>query len=454
MESNSILHRQALKSGISRRTALQSLGSTCLAASLSLPLAKRASAADPVTLRWWSPQASPDQLKMYQTQIATFEAAHPGVKVAFEPTSDEGYPAQLAAAFASKQLPNVITHLPSFAAQNYYGQGLLEPMDVVIKAIGEDKYFPGANDVYKTADGHYCGTPIGNTAADMLWLRKDLMQKAGIDKAPQTWDELRMACQKMQGGGIFGAPLPYGLNSMTSLIFIGFIHRAGGQIFSPDLAVAIDSQPTYDALEFYKSMRGFCPPGATNYSWGESLTAFVSGATATGIYAGRVLANVTQQNPGIADSVTCATYPTISKDVASWTFNDFPSVFIPKDIANMAQTKAFAAFLFEPKGYIPQLLAAPGHVLPVLKTIAEDPTYLANPIIHKYKAEVTLMAGAAAAGKNLGYETDKHKPNLKANEIIASNVIAELVQRVVLNGEDAKATVGAIAKKLEGLMKA
>jgi len=454
MKSNDIRLTGASEAGVSRRVVLQAIGSAGVAAGLSLPLAGHSRAADPVTLRWWSPQASPDQLKMYQAQILTFEAAHPGVKIAFEPTSDEGYPAQFAAAFASKQLPHIVTHLPSFAAQNYYGQGLLEPMDDVIKAIGEAKYFPGANDVYKTADGHYCGTAIGNTAADMLWLRKDLMQKAGIDKAPTTWDELKTACQKMQGGGIYGAPLPYGLNSMTSLIFIGFIHRAGGQVFSPDLAVAIDSQATYDALDFYKAMREFCPPGATNYSWGESLTAFVSGATATGIYAGRVLANVNKQNPGIADAVTCVTYPTISKAVASWTFNDFPSVFIPKGVANLAETKAFAAFLFEPAGYIPQLHAAPGHILPVLKTIAEDPAYLADPIIQKYKSEVNLMAEAAAAGKNLGFETQKHKPNLKANEIIASNVIAELVQRVVLNGEDAKATVGDAAKKLEALMKA
>jgi multiple sugar transport system substrate-binding protein len=442
------------KLGLSRRALLQGVGVAGLATGLALPMMGNARAAATGVLRWWSPQASPDQLAMYKSQIASFEAAHPGIKVSFEPTSDEGYPAQFAAAFASKQLPNLVTHLPSFAAQNYYSQGLLEPMDDVIKAIGEDKYFPGANDVYKTADGHYCGTAIGNTAADMLWLRKDLMQKAGIDKAPTTWDELRVACKKMQGGGIFGAPLPYGLNSMTSLIFIGFIHRGGGQIFTPDLAVGIDSQQTYDALEFYKSMREFCPAGATNYSWGESLTAFVSGATATGIYAGRVLANVTKQNPAIADSVTCVTYPTVSKDVASWTFNDFPSVFIPKGVANMAETKALAAFLFEPAGYIPQLLAAPGHILPVLRTIAEDPAYLANPIIKKYKTEVTTMSVAAAAGKNLGFESSKHKPNVKANEIIASNVIAELVQRVVLNGENAKATVGDTAKKLEDIMKA
>jgi multiple sugar transport system substrate-binding protein len=327
-------------------------------------------------------------------------------------------------------------------------------MDDVIKAIGEANYFPGANDVYKTADGHYCGTPIGNTAADMLWLRKDLMQKAGIDKAPETWDELRDAAKKMQTGGIYGAPLPYGLNSMTSLIFIGFIHRAGGQIFTKDLDIALDSDGTYKALDFYKSMREFCPPGATNYSWGESLTAFVSGATATGIYAGRVLANVNAQNPDIADSVTCAVYPTISKDVKPWTFNDFPSVFIPKDASNMDVTKKFAAFLFEAKGYIPQLHAAPGHVLPVLKTIAEDPAYLDNPIIKKYPKEVELMSQAAAAGKNLGYEEDGWKANVKANDIIGSNTIAELVQRVVLNGEDAKATVKEIAGKIEAIMKA
>lgn len=452
MSKNSTLLTGLAGIGISRRRVLQGMGAVGLAG--IAPGFTRRAAADEVTLRWWSPQASPDQLAMYQAQIATFEAANPGVKVLFEPTSDEGYPAQFAAAFAAKQVPNVVTHLPSFAAQNYYGQGLLEPMDDVIKAIGEDKYFPGANDVYKTADGHYCGTPIGNTAADMLWLRKDLMEKAGIDKAPETWDELRSAAQKMQGGGIYGAPLPYGLNSMTSLIFIGFIHRAGGQVFSKDLEIALDTDATYHALDFYKSMREFCPPGATNYSWGESLTAFVSGASATGIYAGRVLANVNAQNPGIADSVTCAVYPTISKDVPAWTFNDFPSVFICKDATNMDVTKKFAAFLFEPKGYIPQLHAAPGHVLPVLKTVAESPEYLDNPIIKKYPKEVGLMAEAAAAGKNLGFENDGWKANVKANEIIASNAIAELVQRVVLNGEDAKATVKDLAGKIEAIMKA
>ena len=433
--------------GPSRRAVLGGMAAT--GAVLAAPTRLWAQDA---TLRWWSPQASPAQLAAYQTQIELFEAANPGVKVAFEKTSDEGYQPQLAAAFASGEVPNVVTHLPSFAVSDYWSNGLLEAFNEVIEAVGPEKYYRGANDIYEIDKGIYAGSGIGNSAANMLWVRKDLMEKAEIEKIPETWDELRAAAQAMQGGGIYGAPLPYAKNSMTTLTIIGFIHLAGGQVFSPDLEVALDSDATRDALEFYKSMREFCPPGATNYSWGESLTAFVSGATATGIYTGRVLINVNDQNPPIADYVTCATYPRISTDVAPWTFNDFPSVFIPKAAGNMDMTKKFASSLYDGAGYIQQLHAAPGHVLPVLKTVAEDPAYLDNPIIQKYTAEVDLMSASAAAGHNLGWESPNHKPNVKAGAIVGSGVMAEMVQRIVLNNEDTTQVIGETSKAIEEIM--
>ena len=158
------------------------------------------------------------------------------------------------------------------------------------------------------------------------------------------------------------------------------------------------------------------------------------------------------QNPGIADHVTCDTYPTKSADIAPWTFNDFPSVFIPKAAGNMEATKQFAAFLYDPEGYIQQLHAAPGHVLPVLSTIAEMPEYQNNPIIEKYSTEVDKMAAAAANGFNLGWESTAHKPNVKAGEIVNSGVIAEMVQRVVLNDENVDTVLGETAKRIEEIM--
>ena len=125
--------------------------------------ARRAAAQGPITLRWWSPQSAPAQLAAYRAQIASFEAAHPGIKVSFEPTSDEGYPAQLSAAFASEQVPNVVTHLPSFAVSNYWRNGLVEPFNDVIQAIGPQNYYEGANRVYEIDRGQFAGTGIGST---------------------------------------------------------------------------------------------------------------------------------------------------------------------------------------------------------------------------------------------------------------------------------------------------
>ena len=439
------------KQTFTRRSAL--LGAGALGVAGAMAGTRPAGAQGGVTLRWWSTQSVPAQLEAYKFQIAQFEAANPGIKVAFEPTSNETYAAQLAAAFASGQVPNIVTHLPSFAVTNYWRNGLLEPFNDVIQMVGPDKFYPDANRIYEVEKGVYGGAGIGGTAANTLWLRTDLMKKAGIEAAPKTWDELRAAARKMQGGGIYGAPLPYAKNSMTTLVFICFVRLAGGQVFTPDLEVAIDSKEALNALEFYKSMRELCPPGATGYSWGESLTAFVSGATATGLYTGRVLANVVAQNPRIQDSLAAATYPSIAAGVPSWTFNDFPSIFIPKAAKDMAATKKFAAHIFAPEGYIKQLHAAPGHVLPVLKAIADDPRYLDNPIISKYPKEVKLMAENSAAGFNLGFESPRHKPNLKAGDVVNSGVIAELVQRVCLNNEDPKKALGETAVKIEKIVK-
>ncbi len=166
------MKRSDLMTSISRRGALKGFAATTALAAVPM----RAFAQD-TTIRWWSPQGAPAQVDAYKTQIANFEAANPGVKVVFETTSDEGYAPQLAAAFSSGEVPDIVTHLPSFAVQSYYAAGLVTPFDDVIQMIGPDDFYEGANNVFKAADGKYVGTGIGNSAANMLWLRTDLMAK-------------------------------------------------------------------------------------------------------------------------------------------------------------------------------------------------------------------------------------------------------------------------------------
>jgi multiple sugar transport system substrate-binding protein len=329
--------RSNTHSGITRRTVAAGLGAAALAGSIP----RAAQAQQPVTIRWWSPQVAPAQREAYAFQVQTFEAANPGVKVLFEASSDEGYPAQMAAAFASGQVPNVVTHLPSFAVSSYWQNGLLEPFNDVITMIGPQNFFEGANRIYEITPGQYAGTGMGGSAANTMWLRRDLMREAGVADVPRTWDQLRDAAKKMQKAPVYGAPLPYARNSMTSLIFISFVHGAGGSIFTPDLQVNVENDAFRNALEFYKAMREFCPPGATNYSWGDSLTAFVSGATGTGIYTGRVLANVAAQNPRIADHISAHPYPDDFGCNAALDLQRFPVGHDPQGCVQYGRHQAF-----------------------------------------------------------------------------------------------------------------
>lgn len=439
---------QGAAGSVSRRTVLKGAVALSAASAVRVPMAQTGT-----TLRWWSTQSSPEQIAAYEYQIETFEAAHPGVKVVFERMSDEGYATQLAAAFAGRNVPNLVTHLPSFAVADYWKAGLLTPFDPVIERIGASRFYPDANRIYEIDPGVHAAAGIGNTAANMLWVRTDLMEKAGIDRVPETWDELRSACRRMQGRGIYGAPLPYARNSMTTLIIIGFIHQAGGQVLTPELEVDLDSDAAEAALEFYRSMREFCPAGATGYSWGESLSAFVSGATATGVYSGRVLINIVKQNPRLADHITCSVYPRASTDIPAWTFNDFPSVFIPANAADMELTTRLAAWLYREDGYVRQIHATPGHVLPVLESVGDSAAYRDNPTIRRYGTEVRRMTEAANAGHNLGWETADHKTNTRAGAIINSGLLAEMVQRVVLNDEKPRSVLRDTAGKIETIMK-
>jgi hypothetical protein len=123
--------------GLTRRGALKGMAAT---AAIS-PLPVRAFAQD-VTLRWWSPQGAPAQREAYQFQIAQFEAMRPrrarGVR------DDLGR--RLCAAAGRRLLlgrgADIVTHLPSFAVQSYYANGLIEPINDVINAIGPRNTIP------------------------------------------------------------------------------------------------------------------------------------------------------------------------------------------------------------------------------------------------------------------------------------------------------------------------
>jgi multiple sugar transport system substrate-binding protein len=96
--------------------------------------------------------------------------------------------------------------------------------------------------------------------------------------------------------------------------------------------------------------------------------------------------------------------------------------------------------------------ATPGHVLPVVSDVATDERYLDNEIIGRFPNEIARLSDAASIGHNLGWETPEHRTNRRAGAIVNSGVLAEMVQRVALNGEKPRQALKDTASKIEVIM--
>jgi multiple sugar transport system substrate-binding protein len=111
-------------------------------------------------------------------------------------------------------------------------------------------FYDGAVESTKVAGGEF-GVPWYVDTA-VLYYRTDLAERAGFDKAPATWDELRDLARAMQekAGAKYGISLP----PKDFQAFLPFAWSAGADLTSGDGATwTIDTPQMREAMAFYQS---------------------------------------------------------------------------------------------------------------------------------------------------------------------------------------------------------
>jgi multiple sugar transport system substrate-binding protein len=229
-------------------------------------------------LRFWTSQGAPVQMAAWKDIFQRFEQQHPQYTVAIELFSDDDVWPKLTAGFAAHDVPDLVSYVQAYTVATLAANDLLEPFDDVVKAVGEDDFFPAMRDVYKY-QGHYIAATLNNQTSSNLWYRTDLLAETGL-AAPKTWDEQLVLAKQMTKGDVYGNSLPFGRTSMTSTMMVNFVHQAGGLIVNPDGSVGFNSPATVTALEFLRDIAPYAPPGATGYSWGEVLNSYTTGRAA------------------------------------------------------------------------------------------------------------------------------------------------------------------------------
>ncbi|MDH6124662.1 extracellular solute-binding protein [Kitasatospora sp. GP82] len=299
----------------------------------------------PVTITYWDTSNATNEAPNYQALVDKFQAANPTVKVNFVNVPFDQAQNKLQTAMGAKGAPDVFRSEVGWTAA-FAKAGFLAPLDGTDAAKDTSAFQPSLIK-QATYEGKLYGVPLVTDTLGLLY-NKDLFAKAGITKAPATWDELKAdAAQLKDKTGVDGLFMRAG----DSYFAMPFLYGEGtNMVDAANKKITIGSPEAVKAIDTYKSM--FTSPGTvkadvTTDSYAHMMDAFNNGKAAmiiqgpweiTNIYKGSAFAD--KNNLGIAPvpagSTGKAGAPTGGHNV---------SVYAGSDKAHQAAAEKLAAFL-------------------------------------------------------------------------------------------------------------
>ena len=189
----------------------------------------------------WAPGVEGEKLPVLARD---FEKANPGVKVKVTPIAIEQAHDKILTSIAGNQAPDV-----SWVGSTWMGEfAKTGALAEAPESIDQSQFFEGARDAV-TIDEKAYGVPW-HVETRVLFYRTDIAEKAGITKAPETWDELKAMAEAMQSKG--GAKYGISLSSNNWQEYAPFVWQNGGELAEGD-RYTLDSPEAVEATAFYKS---------------------------------------------------------------------------------------------------------------------------------------------------------------------------------------------------------
>lgn len=252
-----------------------------------------------VTLNFWGVWDSSDSwqsiIDRYESEIHTWSGQDVQIKINYAKKDIASYEADVDKSYAENKSPSIylinnywmdryaeklsplsgsLADIDEYQLLNYEGLAGIFPSNVLQDA------FHGNNEMY--------ALPIYSDSL-ALYYNKDLFQKAGIEKAPTTWEELKAAVKKLtvldkkdnitQSGIALGS----GKNTNRSCDIFSLLTLQGGgkmidaqgnidfnkKVSIPTSSGSVEREPGVTALQFYME---FSDTNKEIYTWNDTFT--------------------------------------------------------------------------------------------------------------------------------------------------------------------------------------
>jgi multiple sugar transport system substrate-binding protein len=445
--------RQARSTAISRRRFL----GQATAAAVVLGQAPAAPGQQVRELQVWHTEVEPQTVKTIQeTSIAEFERKFPGFKVKPQAMGWGDLNTKLLAALAAGGPPDV-TQLNPFMTASLYTKGLLRPMDELVRSVGE-KDIHQATLRLQYFDGKYYGITHA-MGATYFAERRDLREQKGL-KPPETFDDmLKLAAALTEEGKRYALQMP------GEKLYMGFVHPAewlaanGGSWVDPKTwRPQLDSKAMLEILEYLQKLNRYMPQGWSGQKYLDTLAALstgkiamahLSGARTIGYierYAPESMRDPDHFQPLLRPRGPSGKLGYSALDGENW------AVFTQSKYPNEAFE--FLRLFFKKEHYLRYCHSVPIHLTPILTSMINDPEYLANPRIKKWRSWHDVMVAGLAQHRFLpiGFSRPEDNTLPFLAELDGSGIVADMVVEVMVGGKPPRAEAERAQKRAEELL--
>ena len=207
----------------------------------------------PITLEIWLTDWEQSTQDLFNNQLVpAFEAANPDIAVNMQYLDWRVFTEKLIAANAGGVLPDVYEAGAEYVAPLATKNMALDISDRVAGWGERDDFYDSAWSTV-TYQGKTYGVPI-LSAPQTLMYRKDMLQGAGLNAAPANWADLEQDAVSLtkRDGNKF---LVSGFNAQPIWQqYMWFLFQNGGDVFTPDGQVVVNSPQAVQALEFFSKL--------------------------------------------------------------------------------------------------------------------------------------------------------------------------------------------------------
>lgn len=313
----------------------------------------------PKIIPFFTTENDPNQLAFLQAMIAKYQSQHPDVEVDVTIAWSAERGRRLLSALASGSDLGIFEVEPTLMPQ-WVESGYLLPLNDVVTNIGPSDFVEGS--LYQQ-NGQVYAVPYAVSVYG-LWVRKDLLERAGLP-IPATYDEVLHAARVLTQNSMYGIALPAGQNIATVNYFSIFLWQNGGDYFSCDGEVIFGQPQSLEAVKRWAELAQYAPPGYSTWSYREQIDAFLNQRVAMSMYGGRLGVQLEETHPELSDKVTVIFPPFGDEKVTLGVWNRFA---IAAGTKNQQEAKDFLQWLISDDQLLEYDLTVPGHMIPLLKS--------------------------------------------------------------------------------------